>query len=328
MIIRKLKTIKFAFLTALPILVCGEKKKGPITSLKDKMPSEINSLFIEEIGGIKQALKVITNNSTNPVLLFLNGGPGQSTIGIEDIFINKLKENFTVILWDQRGAGRTLKLNPPDTPPTLYQMQNDTYEVIKLLLEIFNKEKIYLAGHSWGTVLGFHIVKSHPELLHCYFAMSPAVNQLESEKLLLEKLKENYKLKENKTALEELSSVQIPFARYEDLLYCRKWLFYMEGKWFAKTWLFRKYILKWCETWLPVLQEVMKINLTESLKEIKCPVYFFAGQQDIQTSVDLSKEYFNMLNAPSKDIYVFPGVGHLIPVEVPNKIQDIMIEKI
>ena len=72
----------------------------------------------------------------------------------------------------------------------------------------------------------------------------------------------------------------------------------------------------------------MKINLTETLKEIKCPVYFVVGQQDIQTSFDLSKEYFNIINAPLKDIYVFPGVGHNITAEVPSQIQGIMIEKI
>jgi pimeloyl-ACP methyl ester carboxylesterase len=303
-------------------------RKIPLTSLKDKIPLQINALFIEEIGGIKQAIKIMTKNSANPVLLFLNGGPGMPAIGIGGRFISKLKKKYTVILWDQRGAGKTRKLNPPDAPPTLYQMQSDTHEVIRLLINNFDKEKIYIAGHSWGTVLGFYIVNSHPELVHCYFAISPIVNQLESEKLLLEKLKAHYKLKGNKTALEELSSVQFPNTRYEDLFYCRKWLFAMEGKWYAKTRLFKIFFLKWSEIWFPVWQEVMKINLTESLKELKCPVYFILGQKDIQTSFDLNKKYFDIINAPLKNIYILPGVGHLIPNEDPDKMQDIMIEKI
>lgn len=303
-------------------------RKIPLISLKDKIPSEINSVFIEEIGGIKQALKVITKNSTCPILLFLNGGPGAPIINLSHKFIIKLKEKCTIILWDQRGAGITRKLNPKNISPTLCEMQNDTNEVIRLLLSVFKKEKIYLAGHSWGTVPGFHIVRVHPELLHCYFAINPVVNQLVSEKHLLEKLIKYFKLKDNKTALEELTSIQIPFTRSEDLFYCRKWLFAMEGKWYAKTWLFKIFYSKWSDLWFPLWQEIMKINLTESLKEVKCPLYFLAGQADIQTSYDITNEYFDMLIAPAKDIYAFPGVGHLIPNEAPDKMQDIMLEKI
>lgn len=72
----------------------------------------------------------------------------------------------------------------------------------------------------------------------------------------------------------------------------------------------------------------MQINLSDSLKEVKCPLYFLVGQKDIQTSFELSKKYFDIINAPAKDIYAFPGVGHLIPNEVPDEIQDIMIDKI
>ena len=73
-------------------------RKIPLTSLKVKMPSEINSVFIEEIGGIKQALKVMTKNSTNPILLFVNGGPGAPIINLSHKFIIKLNEKCTIML--------------------------------------------------------------------------------------------------------------------------------------------------------------------------------------------------------------------------------------
>jgi pimeloyl-ACP methyl ester carboxylesterase len=303
-------------------------KQIPITALKEKMPVEINSLFTSEIGRIKQVFKVITKNSSNPVLLFLNGGPLESHMLLLARLTGMLKDKYTVILWDQRGAGRTRKLNPTETIPKLNQMFTDTHEVIRLFLDIFKKEKIYLAGHSFGTVLGFNIVKTHPELLNCFFAVSPVIHAHESNKLLLEKLNEHNKIKKNKKALKELSTVQLPYTQFNDWYFYTKWCFFIEGQWFFMSRLFRLYLKSIINKRLPIMHEFENINLTESLKEIKCPVYFLLGEKDLVTSSDLAKEYFNIINASLKEIYIFPGVGHNVPLQIPKKVSDIFVDKI
>ena len=183
----------------------------------------MDEIFTPEIGGIKQAIEIKTDDIKKPVLLFLSGGPGSSMMNTADGFTDKLKDKFTIVQWDQRDAGKTLKLNHSPNKPNIAQMQNDTFEVIQFVTKKLNKEKIYLAGSSFGNVLGFYIARKHPELLHAYLAMNPVINSLESEKLLLKKLKNVYK--ENKKAVDELSSVKIPFEKDEDLFYIRKMAF-------------------------------------------------------------------------------------------------------
>ena len=180
-----------------------------------------------------------------------------------------------------------------------------------------------VAGSSWGNVLGFHLVENYPELLHAYFAVNPVVSQLKSEKELLEILKAHFA--DNSIASQELASVTIPFKKSEDLFYIRKWLFYKEGKQYVTSDEFKAGFLTWSATWSPVWNEVMLIDLPKTLKKVKCPVYFFVGKHDIQTSTILTQQYFHALKAPKKDLFLFENSGHQIHKDEPEEMQNAMV---
>ncbi|BBB68300.1 hypothetical protein UNDYM_4047 [Undibacterium sp. YM2] len=238
-------------------------------------------------------------------------------------FTTILKERFTIVQWDQRDAGKTLKLNPSPIQPSVELMEKDTYEVIQFIRKELKQEKIYLLGSSWGNVLGFYIVKNHPELLHAYFASNPVISQLASEKELLAALKQHFK--DNAIASAELASVNIPFKIDEDLLYLRKWLLYKEGKEFATSAEFKNGFLQWSKTWSPVWNAVMNMDLPKTLKEVDCPVYFFVGKNDIQTSAQITKDYFAQLKAPKKALFLFEHSGHQIHKDEAEKFQQTII---
>lgn len=112
------------------------------------------------VGGIKQVISY-SGNKDQPLILFLHGGPGSSRMKQAEAFSNILQKHFLVVQWDQREAGKTLALNKSSVPITLALMENDTYELIKMLLKKFNQKKLYLVGESWGTVLGFKMAEKH-----------------------------------------------------------------------------------------------------------------------------------------------------------------------
>jgi pimeloyl-ACP methyl ester carboxylesterase len=289
-------------------------------NIAEKNPaSETVETLTPEIGGIRQVIDIRTNDPNKPLLLFLSGGPGSSMLKNSVSFTSMLKARFTIVQWDQRDAGQTLALNPSPTQPSLAQMEHDTLEVIEFLRKKTGQKKIYLLGSSWGNVLGFHIVQTHPGLLHAYFASNPVVSQLKSEKELLANLKNHFR--ENPSASLELSGVSIPFKRDEDLFYLRKWLFYKEGKTNVTSDAFRDGFLQWSKTWSPVWNDVMHIDLPTTLKEVRCPVYFFVGKNDIQTSTPITEAYFATLKAPRKGLVVFEHSGHQIHHDEAEKFQ-------
>ena len=295
----------------LPFSVChGQSAAAPVA---------IDTLLTPDIGAIRQVVHIKTDDASKPVLLFLSGGPGSSMMNGAAAFTNKLASRFTIVQWDQRNAGKTLKLNPSPTPPSVAQMADDTVQVIEFLRKELKQDKIYLLGSSWGNVLGFHVVQHRPELLHAYFASNPIVSQLASEKELLATLKRHFK--DDSVASGELASVQIPFKVKEDLFYLRKWLFFKEGKKFATSADFKQGFLEWSSVWAPVYQEVMGIDLPATLKSVRCPVHFLVGKNDIQTSTRITTDYYAALQAPKKSLTVFAQSGHQIHQEEADNFQ-------
>lgn len=318
-----LKNIMLAVLLSclIPFHACQAQALAQQTP--DKLQDEMTRSLTPDIGGIKQFIEIKTDDLRKPVLLFLSGGPGSSMLNNATAFTRILKTRFTIAQWDQRDAGKTLKLNPSPGQPTVEQMESDTLQVIEFVRKELKQEKIYLLGSSWGNVLGFHAVKQHPEWLHAYFAVNPVVSQLASEQALLATLKTHFK--DDAVASKELAGIDPALDTDNDLYYLRKWLFHKEGKDFATSKEFRDMFFQWAKTWSPVWKTVMTIDLRKSLATAGCPVYFFVGKNDIQTSASITQEYFSALQAPKKALFLFEHSGHQIHHDEPEKFQHTII---
>lgn len=283
--------------------------------------STINKQEAVEIGGIKQWIGIQGISDHNPVLLFLHGGPGNSSMRYGDRFTNELQKHFVVVQWDQRESGKTAKLNSSSQPITVALMVSDAVEMINYLRARFSKEKIYLMGHSWGGFLGLMVASNHPNLLEAYFAVSPMVHQVESERLSLELMKRKAKETNNQKELNELSGINIPFQNGEQLYYHRKWL----AKEMLTSAPLKPFVETWARKWLVLYNEASRINFFVYAPEIKCPVYFLIGTRDYQTHFELTEEYYKMIKAEKKDLFWFSNSAHNLNLTEPLKLQEIVI---
>lgn len=303
------------------------------TGIAQKMPPinrSINTTEFITINGIKQCINIKSADTTKPLLLFLHGGPGESVMTVADTFTMKLQQEFVVVQWDQRGSGKTAEANPSTAPFTLATMYEDTYEVTQYLLKRFKQKKLYLVGHSFGTILGFYMADKHPELLHAYIAISANINAMESEQLNLEKIKLKAGETHNEQAIKELSTVKIPYENWEQMFYTYKWMWTFDGKLSKPEDVeeLKAFAKEWGTKWLTIYNEVERQNFFKTLPSINCPVYFFVGRTDFQTNFAVTEKYYNALKAPKKKLYWFEKSGHNVLFSEPDLMQEIIIQQI
>lgn len=166
-------------------------------------------IYIEEYVSINNIEQYLFHSGTkydNPVMLYLHGGPGSPESIFAYAFQEKWEDIFTVVHYDQRGSGKTLTKNP-DKYPTIDLLIKDLYETIQYLKKKYNKEKIVLLGHSWGSVLGSTFIKQYPEEVVYYIGVGQVINMLENERVGYEKVKELIIQANDKKSLKKLEVI-------------------------------------------------------------------------------------------------------------------------
>ncbi|MEJ1241311.1 alpha/beta hydrolase [Chryseolinea sp. T2] len=284
----------------------------------------IDTAMAIPIGGIRQWVSIKSENRRNPVLLFLHGGPGNSVISYSDKFTGALRKHFVVVNWDQRESGKTGEINKSPVSLTVKLMTSDAIEVVRYLCGKFSVDKIYLMGHSWGGFLGMEVAAQRPELLKAYIAVCPMIYQAESERLALARMQQKAAEEKNQVATKELAAVKIPFATGEQLYYQRKWLLHYAG---AKE-PSKETVLTWSTKWLELFNEASEVNFLTALPRVECPIYFFVGGRDYQTSTKLTTDFYNQVKAPDKQIFVFESTAHNLPTAEPARFQQTIIESV
>lgn len=286
--------------------------------------TKINISEIVEIGNSKQFINIKGNDEKNPILLILHGGPGKSLLSFAPNFTNKLLNDFLVVNWDQRNTGETLKLNKSDTSIKL--LQSDALEVIQYLKKKYNKKKIFLLSHSWGSVMGFELAHKHPELIAAYIAVSPVIDANESSKLFMQDLKSWANKTNNNQAIKELNEVNLPIQTKNDFFYAQKWLFIHNGVQGVETEEFRNSYYEWMDEWFPIWKENAKTNVPSSYPNIEYPIYFFIGSADNQSYHTLANKYYKELKSKNKKLFWFRKSGHTIFNTEPVKLQKLFIK--
>ncbi|CAL1518593.1 alpha/beta hydrolase [Chitinophaga sp. MM2321] len=325
--------------------MAGNAYAQPLT---DKKTDTIHSLEKVTLGGIKQTI-LITGSDTinNPILLLLHGGPGFSELRFFRSYNTALDSGFTVVNWDQRGTGLSYDPKIPVSSMTLDQLIEDTHQLIGILKKKFSKQKIFLVGHSWGSLLGISVAQRYPEDIQAYVGVGQVVSMRESEKIGLAYAIKMAEKEHNTKALLELRPLT---ARYpstgtsglNDLFVQRKWLMYFGGVVHGK----RNYndIFKGITAGenklyndsLNAEGEMFSINalwpsllnadLFKSIPKLTVPVFFITGRFDYNTNAKLIARYFNFLSAPHKELIWFENSAHIMPFEEPEKFNEVMKE--
>ncbi len=349
--------IAFSILAAsllLLVILLWIRSPGIVKPLLDENGQPLSGSLSEKtfvtIHGVPQGMFIQSRDLNNPVLLFLHGGPGMPEYFITESYPTGLEDHFTVVWWDQRGAGLSYTPALDIETITIEQLIADTIEVTRYLQERFGKEKIYLMGHSGGSYFGIQVAAQAPELYYAYIGIGQMTYQLESERLAYEYMLTAYQANGDTNMLQKLEaapptmSMPLPLA-YDKIRDAamhsigigttRDMKSVITGV-FVPSLLSPQYTLREkINLWrgkgvsMEVLRnEMFATDLTQQVQIVDIPVYFLHGKYDYTCSYSLARRYFSDLQAPIKGFYTFENSAHSPIFEEPEKLQKILLEDV
>lgn len=302
----------------------------------NKIPESIALLEKVNLGDMDQWIQVRGNNASNPILLWLHGGPGSAQMPVSQYFNGELEKDYIVVHWDQRGAGKSNPLNFDESTMTFEQFLKDAHELTQYLKKRFNREKIYLVGHSWGSQLGIKLAGNYPEDYYAYVAVSQVVDNQKSDEIAYSWLKEQIKKRGNQGDIDNLKRLGLPpYIDHETFVKFIKMVDSYGGgmdvgmaklAWIALS--SHEYRLSDYIAWFRGASRgsgnmwdfCQSSNLMKEVPQLLVPVYFFSGRNDYNTSLELVNEYFKILDAPKgKELVIFENSSHAPFMGEPEK---------
>jgi pimeloyl-ACP methyl ester carboxylesterase len=319
------------------LIGCVSFEKKSQEDSKDKLdPSgkKIDSLYDVDINGSQQKILVQSNDALhNPILLYLHGGPGSSTLMWSHLYSEKLKDYFIFVNWDQRGTAFSYHEGMDPTKISEDQIGDDALALIKYLTKTFHKRKVYLIGHSFGSVIGLRLVANHPECFYAYVGVGQVIDYNQSVAITYKWLHDTLEKADDREGLKRIEKDRFP---YIDLVikYGGHHRLSIDLDSIKKTspYYYDGY-LELAEKGKVFSQELVGKNPNpkaihnKPLSRINVPLYFFEGVNDhvIACAPELVVEYCKTVKAPKKESIWFENSAHVISVEEPVKFQDELI---
>lgn len=314
-------------------------------------PDGIQDNFIVELGGVRQAVSVRGADRRNPILLFVHGGPGSVEMPMAWAFQRPWEDFFTVVQWDQRGAGKSFPLTDPGiVAPTLRleRYRDDAIELIEVLRRRYGQRKLFVMGHSWGSAVGLAVAAERPDLLHAYIGMGQVIDWRENERTGMAWTIDQARRRGNEAAVREIEGLRPypdggPFT-IDKADAWRKWAigygslaayrsdanFYLRAPRLSPEYTaadreaWDKGSLFTVTTLWPRLADVSFANL----HRLEVPVVMFLGRHDHTTDSGLAAAWMQRLEAPGKATIWFEHSAHLPMIEEPGHVLKALLDNV
>lgn len=287
------------------------------------------------VGGIEQWVTIRGEDRQSPVLLFLHGGPGDVTNAWTLALFAPWLKPFTVVQWDQRGAGRTLRKTGRSIAPTmtLDRMAQDGVELTEYLCKHLAKHKVIVVAHSFGSIPGLRMIRSRPDLFYAYVGTGQVADETKNYVVAYDALLNKARALGNERAAAELRQVgPPPYRSGEGYGVQRRWANNFEG----------------ADRFLPATLGLTLVAPGYSVRDINdsidgqmlsgerlvpqatsqgpkdlgldfgVPMFFFQGAEDFTTPTALAREYLALLRAPRKEFVPMSG-GHFTVFMNPDQ---------
>ena len=309
-ILRGLSWLLGLFLAALILWVCWS-----LLAYRDIPASELEAIY----GG--EDLQYLEHDGTR--LRYRVAGEGPNLLLIHSHYFNMrmwedwlptLTEHFRVIRFDLTSHGLTGRDSRDD-----YSMERDL-DHIEALLEELQVEEFAVLGSSLGGNMAFYLAQRHPErITHLVLANSGGIPRPGSRGTQgtipgwVDYVSYLMPTRAFRSFLEWMivDDSLVTDAQVEEF----HRMFRREGNRFAEFNRLRSFEVG---------------DPTDALASIQVPVLLMWGEDNPQLPVAQVDRFLELLvNAPRIDVEIYPGVGHVIPLEIPaagsDRVRDFLL---
>jgi len=306
------------------------------------LPGSVAEAAYRRLGGVDQWVMIRGESVTNPPLILLHGGPGMSETGFFRHFNSPLETSFTVVYWDQRGAGKSFDRSIPPSSMTVEQFVADLDELVDVVRRRLGSARVAIFAHSWGSALGVLYAARFPEKVAAYAGSGQIGDWAAGESASYSFALAEAERRGKRRAVRKLREIGPPPHDARSLWAQRMWLSRLEGRMRPRElWRLGRAALAAPESSIGELPramhglrfsleamwpEVSRLDLVERVPELQMPVFFLLGRTDHWVPAAASMAFIDALKAPSKEIVWFEGSGHEPFMDEPARFNTVMAE--
>jgi pimeloyl-ACP methyl ester carboxylesterase len=283
------------------------------------------------------------------VLLYLAGGPGGGEFPVTRTWLGALEDHFVVVNWDQPGCGKSYHAVPlAQLTPQCYV--EDARALSQLLCTRFGQDKLYVLGGSWGSILGIMLVQQYPDLFCAFVGAGQMVNTTENDVLGYELALKYASEHGHAKTLETLrrngpppymsDDMALKYQAYLGVLNRYMWehakgergyhdlfgamLRASEYGWVDKV----NWARGLLDTYRVVYTQLEHLDFTQQAARVEVPVYFLEGRFDVNAMTSLVERYYDVLQAPHKELIWSEQSGHTPIHFEPNKVVEVLVKRV
>ncbi|MGB3632571.1 MAG: alpha/beta hydrolase, partial [Rubrobacteraceae bacterium] len=320
------------------------------SSTKIETPNGISSLEEITLGSLKQWIFIRGADQNNPILIFLHGGPGEPVMGMSSsrILDAELINHFTVVHWDQRGAGKSYTNDLLVDSMTFDRLVEDCNELIDHVRNRFNVQKVFLVAHSGGTPIGLKTAHKYPEKIHAYVGVAQVVNDYEQQRLSYDFAVEEAEKSGNSKTQDAIKAIGPPpyetpkkifekakhVLRYGGLIHNNPMVnigivgvSYLTSPEYSLAEGLNTANRKGLNfTMNARWEEIKAVDFTQEIRSIEVPIYFLTGRHDMIVPTVQVQDFYNRLDAEKgKTLVIFEESAHMPIFEENEKYQDLLV---
>jgi proline iminopeptidase len=254
---------------------------------------------------------VVFGSGAAAPLFVANGGPGFSHryLLVSNAW-RMLARNRKIVMWDQRGTGRSAPLQPGESCTLADQIHD-----LDALRAHLGYDKIDLLGHSWGGFLAMAYAARYPQHIERLILLDSAAPRWRDTLFLFRDVFPDVVARQDRFQFRaNLNEKDSAAARDQATRLYESMLFYSpehRDEFLAKT----KTLKEYYQVNRDLNRDLARFNLNPEIRQFRFPVLVACGRFDMNVAPLIA--YRMHQEIPGSKFFVFPKSGHMPFFEQP-----------